>query len=49
MEVASRIREAIKQTRLAIEDTKQPEPLRFLEHGLESLETALTSLEEDDD
>lgn len=48
MELASRVREAIKQTRIAIEQTDRPDALHFLERGLEQLENALKALEEAD-
>ena len=45
MDETSRIREAIKQASLAIEETDDPDTLPALEEGLSSLEEALGHLE----
>lgn len=45
MVITNRDREAIKQTRIVIEQTDRPEPLEFLEGGREQLENASQALE----
>lgn len=49
MEIAGRLREAIKQTRIAIEETDRPDVLRILEEGLERLENGPELLETNDE
>jgi dynactin complex subunit len=45
MDMETRLREAIKQTELAIEEETRPDIIRNLEHGKESLEQVREQLE----
>lgn len=47
MDLTSRLAEAIKQTRIVIEETDRPDLLDALERGLEHLENGLAVLQED--
>jgi hypothetical protein len=46
VKVTTRLEEAIKQVRLAKQEVAEPEVARELEESLESLQSALESLEE---
>jgi len=48
MDVSNRVKEAIKQVRLAKQEVEDPDAFEDLERSLEALENALDSLEDDD-
>ncbi|WP_336339408.1 hypothetical protein [Haloarcula brevis] len=48
MKVTNRVKEAIKQTRLAKQEVDDSTVSKELEHALEALEDALETLEDDD-
>jgi len=48
MEVSNRMKEAIKQVRLAKQEVEVPDASQDLEHSIEALQNALESLEDDD-